>query len=295
MTLDYYRIFYYVAKYKSFSKAARMLDNNQPNITRCMNILENELDCKLLNRSHKGISLTPEGKTLYSHVSIAMKQLEDGENAIIKNKSLNGGTISIGVSDIALRIFLLKKLEQFMNSYPDVKIKLTNHSTNQAVNALKSGIVDFAVVTSPVNITNDMKSECLCSFNDVLIAGPKYQFLSESAIHLHDLESYPFISLIEGTGTHDHYTKLFYEHNLHLDLDMEASTTDQILAMVQANLGLGFYPEELASEYIMRGEIYPVSLHESVPRRNVILIRGSKHDESIAAKKLINYLKQDSM
>lgn len=44
MTLDYYRIFYYVAKYKSFSKAARMLDNNQPNITRCMNILESELD-----------------------------------------------------------------------------------------------------------------------------------------------------------------------------------------------------------------------------------------------------------
>lgn len=79
MTLDYYRIFYYVAKYKSFSKAARMLDNNQPNITRCMNILESELDCKLLNRSHKGITLTPEGNTLYSHVSIAMKQLEDAE------------------------------------------------------------------------------------------------------------------------------------------------------------------------------------------------------------------------
>ena len=57
MPFDYYRIFYYVAKYKSFSKAARMLDNNQPNITRCMNILESELDCKLLNRSHKGITL----------------------------------------------------------------------------------------------------------------------------------------------------------------------------------------------------------------------------------------------
>ena len=133
------------------------------------------------------------------------------------------------------------------------------------------------------------------SFNDVLIAGPKYQFLSASAMHLHDLESYPFISLIEGTGTHDHYTKLFYQHNLHLDLDMEASTTDQILAMVQANLGLGFYPEELASEYILRGEIYPVSLHESVPLRDVILIRESKHNESIAAKKLISYLKQNSM
>lgn len=43
MILDYYRIFYYVAQYKSFSKAAEVMGNNQPNITRCMNILENEL------------------------------------------------------------------------------------------------------------------------------------------------------------------------------------------------------------------------------------------------------------
>ena len=42
MILDYYRIFYYVAQYKSFSKAAEVMGNNQPNITRCMNILENE-------------------------------------------------------------------------------------------------------------------------------------------------------------------------------------------------------------------------------------------------------------
>ena len=40
MPFDYYRIFYFVAKYKSFSKAAKILHNNQPNITRCMNIME---------------------------------------------------------------------------------------------------------------------------------------------------------------------------------------------------------------------------------------------------------------
>lgn len=45
MPFDYYRIFYYVAKYKSFSKAAKFLHNNQPNITRCMNIMESELGC----------------------------------------------------------------------------------------------------------------------------------------------------------------------------------------------------------------------------------------------------------
>ena len=131
----------------------------------------------------------------------------------------------------------------------------------------------------------------LCSFNDILIAGPKYKQLCNKALHLEELQEYPFISLVEGTGTHDHYTKFFYDNDLHFNLDMEASTTDQVLAMVQSNLGLGFYPEQLASEYIMRGEIFPVSLHESVPERDIILIRESRHAENIAAKKLINFLK----
>ena len=171
------------------------------------------------------------------------------------------------------------------------QIKLTNHSTNQAVNALKAGLVDFAVVTTPVNLTGDMKSESLCSFHDILIAGPKYSQPDNKIIHLEELQDYPFISLAEGTGTHDHYTKFFYDNNLHFNLDMEASTTDQVLAMVQANLGLGFYPEELASEYIMRGEIFPVNLYESAPDRDIVLIRESRHTESIAAKRLINFLK----
>ena len=48
---DYYRIFYYVAQHKSFTKAAEALGNNQPNITRCMNNLEQDLGCKLFVRT----------------------------------------------------------------------------------------------------------------------------------------------------------------------------------------------------------------------------------------------------
>ena len=48
VSFEYYRIFYFVAQYKSFTKAAEILNNNQPNITRCMNILENELECNCL-------------------------------------------------------------------------------------------------------------------------------------------------------------------------------------------------------------------------------------------------------
>ena len=70
MTLDYYRIFYYVAQYQSFSKAAEILGNNQPNLSRCMNLLESELGCKLLVRTNRGVSLTPEGQRLFEHVYV---------------------------------------------------------------------------------------------------------------------------------------------------------------------------------------------------------------------------------
>ena len=115
MTLDYYRIFYYAARYKSFTKAAEVLHNNQPNISRFINLLEAELNCRLFIRSNKGLILTPEGESLYKHVSIAMTQLQDGADEIAGMKSLNGGTITIGVSEIALRLFLLKNHENFMN------------------------------------------------------------------------------------------------------------------------------------------------------------------------------------
>ena len=79
---DYYRIFYYVAQHKSFTRAAEVLGNNQPNITRCMNNLEQDLGCKLFIRTNRGISLTPEGVRLYGRAAVAFEQLRLGENEI---------------------------------------------------------------------------------------------------------------------------------------------------------------------------------------------------------------------
>ena len=82
VSFEYYRFFYFVAQYKSFTKAAEILNNNQPNITRCMNILENELECKLFVRSNRGVTLTPEGEKLFQHVAIAYEQLSTAESEL---------------------------------------------------------------------------------------------------------------------------------------------------------------------------------------------------------------------
>ena len=84
---EYYRVFYYVAKYKSFTGAANALLSNQPNITRVIKKLEEELGCTLFVRQRHGVALTPEGEKLYSHVSIALEHILCGEEEIVRDQS----------------------------------------------------------------------------------------------------------------------------------------------------------------------------------------------------------------
>ena len=79
---EYYKIFYYVAKYQNFTKAARVLGNNQPNITHSMNRLESQLNCVLFIRSNRGVTLTPEGELLYSRIASAAVQIQDAEEEL---------------------------------------------------------------------------------------------------------------------------------------------------------------------------------------------------------------------
>ena len=76
ISYDSYRVFYYAAKYRSFSQAAAALYSNQPNVTRMIRKLESELGCALFFRSPQGVRLTPEGEKLYTHIAVAFESIE---------------------------------------------------------------------------------------------------------------------------------------------------------------------------------------------------------------------------
>lgn len=291
VSFDYYRIFYFVCQYKSFTKAAEFLDNNQPNITRCMNNLEQELKCKLFVRTHRGVTLTPEGQRLYKHVAVAFQQLSLGEKEIEQDSSLESGLITIGASEIALHILLLDILETFHRDYPHVRLKIFNQSSPQAVSALKSGLVDFAVVTSPTNIQKPLLKFPLYSFREILLAGPKYADIASQVQKFGELQDYPFISIGSGTSTRELYARYFHSHNIPFQPDIEAATADLILPMIRHNLGIGFYPQELASRALEQGEVVHIQLEEPVPERTLYLVRDASRPQSVAARKLIDILK----
>lgn len=132
---EYYKIFYYAAKNRSFSRTAKVLLTNQPNITRVIKILEGELGCTLFNRMKNGVTLTPEGEILYEHISKAVELITEGEDEISKANDLQSGTVTISVTETALHGVMLPLLNEFHERYPGIKIKLLNHSTPQALTA----------------------------------------------------------------------------------------------------------------------------------------------------------------
>ena len=193
MNISYeaYRVFYYTAKTRSFTQAANALGNSQPNITRIIKNLERELGCTLFLRNNRHVELTAEGETLYRHVSAAFEQLQAGEEALLRGGGLDGGILRIAATEIALHVFLLPVLSRFRGRYPGVHIRLFNGSTPAAIDELKNGLADLAFVTSPIDMTDKLRSTPLTEVQEIAVCGSAYRSLTGSPVTLEALAEYP--------------------------------------------------------------------------------------------------------
>lgn len=282
---DYYRIFYYVAKYGNFTRASNILMSNQPNVTRTIKNLESELGCTLFIRSNRGVKLTPEGEKLYRHIRIAVEQIEAGEEELSKDKSLQSGIVSIGASEVALRCYLLPVLKEYQRRYPGVRLRVSNHATPQAVAALKNGLVDIALVTTPTGELKSLKVRNIKEIRETAVCGTSFLKLAQKTIALRELSQMPIISLGTQTKTYEFYSEWFFRHGLAFVPDIEAATADQILPMVRNNLGIGFVPEEFLIDEDASG-IFSITLKEEIPLRSICLIKRADITLSIAAQEL---------
>jgi DNA-binding transcriptional LysR family regulator len=282
---NHYRIFYQVAKNRNLTQAAAFLSTSQSNITRSIKQLENDLGCTLFVRSNRGVQLTPEGEKLYAYVRVAIEQLQAGEDELLTDKSMQNGTVSIGTSGVALRCFLLPILKEFRRRYPNIRLRISNHSTPQAITALKNGAVELALVTTPLGNTKSLKAKTVKNIRTVAVCGSAFSLLAQAPISLEELAKYPIVSLGAHTANYELYTQWFSKYQLRFNPEIEAYTSDQILPFVRNNLGIGFVPEEILEEE-MSDHLYRLRLNEPIPSRSICFLKRSDQTLSIAAKEL---------
>lgn len=286
ISYDSYRVFYYAAKYKSFSQAAAALYNNQPNVTRIIRRLESELRCALFFRSPQGVRLTPEGEKLYAHIAVAFESIEAAEEEIFSDQSLQSGVVHIAASGLALRGCLLQVLAQYRSEYPHVRICLTNHTTPQGLAAVQNGLADFAVVSEGAAVPDSLVMQKVGEIQEIPICGSAFSELAQETVTLARLADYPIVSLAEGTSSHDFYSDLFLRHDLPFSPDVEVETIDQVLPAVRSNLGIGFVPHEMLVAVPELTGVYPLTLDEPISPRSIYLFQRKNQPLSIAATHL---------
>lgn len=269
---EYYKIFYYVVHYGSFTKAGRALGSNQPNVTRAINKLESELQTRLVVRSHHGITLTEDGQKFYQHIEKAMKQITEGEALL--NHPQRSRHITIAVTPIAMKLHVFHFLTIFHRQYPDISLNILNMNTAQAIKAAENNQADLAIVTSPLNETT-LNSAPLMRFADILIGGPQKKEWSMASHQLKDFQNIPFIGINTESMTHIYLTKIFNRHHLHYHTAIEVSSVDQIVPFVKADFGLAFIPEPIVRSDIKKGDLFQIPLHDILPQRSIVLISGS--------------------
>lgn len=294
---EYYKIFYYVAKYENLTKAATALKTSQPAVTRTIHKLEGELGCRLFTRSKTGMKLTPEGRTFYGYVAAGCAQFFKGENDLSNLISLENGTIYISATETALHCYLFQAMEEFNSLYPNVRFKILNNSTTESVNAVKEGKVDLAFVSANLQVAKPLRMKILRKYRDILIAGKRFEELKagKEELSLKELVSYPWISLTAETITRRFLNEYFEKNSLTFTPDMELATTDMILPAVKHNLGLGFIPAEFADSELKSGQVFEIKVKEKLPERNIILIYDMEYPQSIAAKEFQKFLKEKEM
>lgn len=290
INLEYYKIFYYVTKYGSFTGAAEELCISQPAVSQGIKLLESSLGSNLFIRTPKGVKLTPEGKVLYSYIERGYESILLGESKIKKMIDLEHGEIRIGASDMTLHFYLLSYLESFHEKYPKIKVTVTNAPTPETLEYLYDGKIDFGVVSAPFQAKPEIHIREVQEIEDVFVAGSKFESLRNVELEYAELEKLPIICLERHTSTRAYMDEYLKSNGVVLEPEFELATSDIIVQFTLRNLGIGSVVRNFAEKYLESGELLELKFRKQIPKRNLCIITSDKNPISTAAMELLNML-----
>lgn len=286
--LEYYKVFYYVAKNQSLTVAADELAISQPAVSRSVKQLETALGTKLFTRASKGVCLTPEGELLYGYVVKGYEQIALGEKKLKQMLNLDLGEIHIGASDMTLQFYLLPFLERFHEKYPGIKVVVTNAPTPETLHNLREGKIDFGVVSTPFDEQDVIKASAVREIEDVFVAGRKFIQYKNKMLDLQELEKMPIIYLEGNTSTRNNMNGFLLQNHVNIQPEFELATSDMVVQFALRNLGVGCVVRDFAQEYLDSGQLFELRFNKIIPRRQFSVVTHKKNPMSAAARNLLD-------
>jgi len=259
-----YKSFYAVAKLGGFSAAAKYLFVSQPSISYNIKTLEKQLGTHLLYRDNKKITLTPEGKRLYSYIEAAHDLLICGEKSLLDSSSLVAGELSIGVPTQIANFYLVDLIKKFKSQYPNIMIKIFSRSTKEMISMLNDNIIDLIVDNLPIdNVDQKFVINSIKKVESCLAYSPNYKKKNKNEL---DLSEEILILPNQYTVTRKAINNYFKNKGVdNIRCEYEVSTTETTLNMVLKGMGIGYFFRPSIEEYIANGQLKIIEEYKDLP------------------------------
>ena len=202
LTMQY---FLAVTREGTISAAAQTLHVAQPSLSRQMKELEAEVGAALFVRGNRKITLTEEGMILRKRAEEMVRLMQLTKDEISQVKNHLSGSIRIGAGESHTFHYLSRTASELAAEHPDIRVHVTSGDTQDLMEELNNGLIDFALVFSEPDHSLYQSIE-LPEKDTFGILMPKNSPLAEkSIISLSDLKHIPIIvsraSIDYMTGT----------------------------------------------------------------------------------------------
>jgi DNA-binding transcriptional LysR family regulator len=148
-----------VARHGSVTAAAKELHYSQPSVSHHLARLEAETGAQLLQRVGRGIRLTQAGQLLADRAAEIIGRIDAADAELSAHVGLTAGRVRLAGFSSAIGSLVPRAVEALADGHPDLQITLTDTHPPEALELLRAGKVDVAVIfrydetePEPVNV-----------------------------------------------------------------------------------------------------------------------------------------------
>lgn len=279
MNYNHIKAFYLVTKLGNISKAAKILEVTQPALSKIISTLEKELGIKLFNRNKVGVTLTKEGKNFFETIKNPYAELEKIEKSLINKTNLNNVIVHIGATSMAMECFLFRHLEELKNKFPNITFRIYTNNSGEILKMVENKILDFAFITTPYDISNEVEVIHVQELENVLIAPSSYKDKIKDITSIKQLSKFPFILLNNETTFRQQINTFFSRHSVSIKPAYEPDSSSLLLQFVENDCGLTFIPKGMIINSLEKEKIIELNIKENLDPRYIsfLMLKDKSH------------------
>jgi DNA-binding transcriptional LysR family regulator len=264
MEMHQVRYFLAVARTLNFTRAAEECNVAQPSLTRAIKLLEGELGGDLFRRERPRAMLTPLGERMYP----LLKQCYDSAQSARALASLINdgevGALKLAVSSSIELGLIMSHVNELRKSVDEIELKILRGTGPQLVEYMKSGEAELAIAASIGDAWDRLDTWKLFDEPFDMVFSRSHRLASHEQISLDDLKPERFLLRSHCEKCTD-LAELLRARGLNADHRHEVSSDQDLLALLEANIGIGFLPRTVnAPVSLVRTSVADIELDRSV-------------------------------